>query len=365
MLIHLIQILVFSSLILLSFIMLSNPLRVNRKANIWFGITLFLWSSFWLEEIILLTKAEPFGDILNLVISFIQFFTPIFLYISVLFFSNPNYKFSLKDSAVFIIPIVYLVAIIYNYLSVTNYQLLLVTLILVNAIVFITKSFLRLRIHQRKITLFSSNTDEINLKWLENIILVIMALVLIISVFNLIYIGLPLNLYLNIITLGVILFMTYNALKQKEIFPTNQKHREDIIAIENDDDDETDTTKRKIIKDKELVLLKAKLNALMKAKHLYLDNDINLASLAEEMQITSHQLSYVINNGFNQNFYQFINTYRIEKAKELLLDKSSQNLTILGIAYESGFNSKTAFNTTFKKFTNLTPTEFKNQSSTL
>lgn len=364
MLIHLIQILVFSSLILLSFIMLSNPLRVNKKANIWFGITLFLWSSFWLEEIILLTKAEPFGDVLNLVISFIQFFTPIFLYISVLFFSNPNYKFTSKDSTVFIIPIVYLVAIIYDYLSINNYQLLIVTLIHVNAIIFITKSFLRLRIHQRKITLFSSNTDEINLKWLENIILVIVFLALVISVFNFVYIGLPLNLYLNIITLGVVLFMTYNSLKQKEIFPTNQKHREDIIAIENDEE-EGDTNKRKIIKDKELVILKAKLNALMKDKHLYLDNDINLASLAEEMQITSHQLSYVINNGFNQNFYQFINTYRIEKAKELLLDKSSQNLTILGIAYESGFNSKTAFNTTFKKFTNLTPSEFKNQSSTL
>ncbi len=344
--------------------MLSNPLRVNKKANIWFGITLFLWSSFWLEEIVLLTKAEPFGLFLNLVISFIQFFTPILLYISVLFFSNPNYSFTFKDSTVFIIPIVYLIAIIYDYISIINYQFLLVTLILVNTIIFTTKSFLRLRIHQRKITLFSSNTDEINLKWLENIILVIMVLVLIISVFNLVYIGLPLNLYLNIITLGVVLFMTYNSLKQKEIFPTNQKHREDIIAIENDDD-EIDTNKRKIIKDKELVILKAKLNALMKTKHLYLDNNINLASLAEEMQITSHQLSYVINNGFNQNFYQFINSYRIEKAKKLLMDKSSEKLSILGIAFESGFSSKTAFNTTFKKLTNQTPSEFKKQSSSL
>ncbi|WP_394421055.1 helix-turn-helix domain-containing protein [Tenacibaculum mesophilum] len=339
-------------------------MRVNKKANIWFGITLFLWSSFWLEEIVLLTKAEPFGLFLNLVISFIQFFTPILLYISVLFFSNPNYSFTFKDSTVFIIPIVYLIAIIYDYISIINYQFLLVTLILVNTIIFTTKSFLRLRIHQRKITLFSSNTDEINLKWLENIILVIMVLVLIISVFNLVYIGLPLNLYLNIITLGVVLFMTYNSLKQKEIFPTNQKHREDIIAIENDDD-EIDTNKRKIIKDKELVILKAKLNALMKTKHLYLDNNINLASLAEEMQITSHQLSYVINNGFNQNFYQFINSYRIEKAKKLLMDKSSEKLSILGIAFESGFSSKTAFNTTFKKLTNQTPSEFKKQSSSL
>lgn len=67
--------------------------------------------------------------------------------------------------------------------------------------------------------------------------------------------------------------------------------------------------------------------------------------------------SYTINAGYQLNFSQFVNQYRVEKAKELLLN-NHQNYTVLAIAYESGFNSKTAFNTTFKKICGLTPTEF-------
>ena len=164
--------------------------------------------------------------------------------------------------------------------------------------------------------------------------------------------------------LVTVLFIAYNALRQKEVFPINEKHREEVIAI-NTDEKMSNTTKRKILNDEELVALKSKLNLLMQEKHLYLEHHINLASLSEEMNITPHQLSYIINNGFNQNFFQFISAYRIDKAKTLLLDKSSDKLTILGIAYESGFSSKTAFNTTFKKLTNQTPSEFKKQSSGL
>ncbi|WP_449397875.1 helix-turn-helix domain-containing protein [Chryseobacterium wanjuense] len=67
----------------------------------------------------------------------------------------------------------------------------------------------------------------------------------------------------------------------------------------------------------------------------------------------------MINAGFQKNFFQYVNEYRIEHAKKLLKDNSKNKLSILGIAYESGFNSKTSFNTTFKKLTNQTPSEFK------
>lgn len=365
MLIHLIQILIFSSLLMLSFILFSNPLKVNKRANLWFSITLFLWATFWLEEVLILIKAKPFSELTMLPIAFVHFLTPICLYLSIVFFTNPIYKFKTKDSSLLILPIGYLVLLIINKNSGNNFlQHYILGLILFNVILFTLKSYLKLRKHQQKITLFSSNTNEIDLKWLENIIYIIVLIVIIISVFNLIYVGLPLNLPLNIVMLGTVLFIAYNALKQQEVFPKNEKHREEVIAIEADEEN-IDTTKRKIVNDEELVKLKSKLNLLMKEQHLYLNHDINLASLSEKMEITSHQLSYIINNGFNQNFFQFINAYRIDKAKTLLLDKSSDKLTILGIAYESGFNSKTAFNTTFKKFTNQTPSEFKKHRSSL
>lgn len=364
MLIHLIEIFIFSFLIMLSFITLSNPMKVNKKANLWFSFFLFLWATFWLDEILVLIKVEPFNEIMMLVISFVVFFMPVILYLSILFFTNPIYKFKTKDRGHLILPTIYLALLIFNNSTDNNLQNFIIVLLLFNAILYTLKSYLILRKHQRKIALFASSTNDIDLKWLENIIIIVVLIVVTVSIFNLIYIGLPLNLYLNIVMLGAVLFIMYNVLKQKEIFPINEKHREEVIAIEVDQES-TNAAKRKILNDNELAELKSKLNVLMKEKHLYLNHDINLASLSEEMNITPHQLSYIINNGFNQNFFQFINGYRVDKAKSLLLDKSSDKLTILGIAYESGFKSKTAFNTTFKKFTNQTPSEFKKQSSNL
>ncbi|MFW5687842.1 MAG: helix-turn-helix domain-containing protein, partial [Bacteroidota bacterium] len=117
--------------------------------------------------------------------------------------------------------------------------------------------------------------------------------------------------------------------------------------------------------DDKLVEIKARLHDLITKEELYLDSELNLGKLAKKLDISSHQLSYVINNGFNQNFYGFINKFRVEKAKKLLAGEATDKYSIIGIAYESGFNSKTAFNTTFKKITGLTPSEFIKTSSGL
>ncbi|WP_051887248.1 helix-turn-helix domain-containing protein [Chryseobacterium piperi] len=86
---------------------------------------------------------------------------------------------------------------------------------------------------------------------------------------------------------------------------------------------------------------------------------LNVLKLSDIIQIDAHQLSYLLNTGFNENFFHFVNKYRVQHAKELLLDDSQKKLSMVGIAFESGFNSKTAFNTIFKKMTQMTPSEFK------
>ncbi|MEF9477974.1 helix-turn-helix domain-containing protein [Chryseobacterium sp. 1B4] len=96
----------------------------------------------------------------------------------------------------------------------------------------------------------------------------------------------------------------------------------------------------------------------MEIQKPYLDSELNLIRLAEMLSVSTHHLSYVINTGFGKNFFQYVNEYRIDHAKKLLKEPDSK-LSILGIAYESGFNSKTSFNTTFKKVTGQTPSEFK------
>lgn len=101
-----------------------------------------------------------------------------------------------------------------------------------------------------------------------------------------------------------------------------------------------------------------KLTNFMSKEKPYLEPSLTINDLSEQLRIPSWHLSHVINFAFNQNFFNFINSYRIEEVKRQL--KSSANKrTVLEILYEAGFNSKSTFNSVFKKYTGMTPTEFK------
>jgi AraC-like DNA-binding protein len=98
---------------------------------------------------------------------------------------------------------------------------------------------------------------------------------------------------------------------------------------------------------------------LMEKEHLYTDSNLTLGKLANRLSISSHNLSEVINTQLQQNFYDFVNRYRVEQVKRDLLDPAKQHLTIIALAFDAGFNSKAAFNTVFKEYTNQTPSEYR------
>lgn len=110
--------------------------------------------------------------------------------------------------------------------------------------------------------------------------------------------------------------------------------------------------------DKDKDLYSARLVRLLEEEKLYIQPDLKLQTLAQRLEISSQSLSQIINEKYGQNLSEFVNTYRIEEARRLLLDVNHKHLTIAAIAGEVGFNSKSAFNTAFKKFTNQTPSEF-------
>lgn len=105
------------------------------------------------------------------------------------------------------------------------------------------------------------------------------------------------------------------------------------------------------------------LRALLAANRLYLKNDLSLDEVAERLDISSRLLSRVINEKLKLNFSELINQYRIEEAKRLLQDPDMKNEKIAGIAFDSGFNNLTSFNQSFKKNTNMTPSEYRKQLS--
>lgn len=91
----------------------------------------------------------------------------------------------------------------------------------------------------------------------------------------------------------------------------------------------------------------------------YLDSSLTIQNLAEQVKMPVKDLSVLINLFMNKHFFDFINEYRIEKAKEILRDPSQKDLTILEVLYEVGYNSKSSFSTSFKKYTGTTPTDFR------
>ena len=104
---------------------------------------------------------------------------------------------------------------------------------------------------------------------------------------------------------------------------------------------------------------KQQLLSLMENEQLFRDSDLTLSKVAAKLAVSTHNLSEIINKQIEMNFFDFVNGYRVEQVKKDLLDKDKENLTLIAIAFDAGFNSKSSFNAIFKKHTGKTPSEFR------
>jgi len=129
----------------------------------------------------------------------------------------------------------------------------------------------------------------------------------------------------------------------------------DILPKENNSVEEINSNQNEAITSQISIL-----KNYMTEKEPYLDPSLTIQELANQINIPVRDLSVLINHHMDQHFFDFVNEYRIQKAMHILKDQSKSNLTILEILYEVGFNSKSSFNTSFKKYTNLTPTAYRN-----
>jgi len=102
-----------------------------------------------------------------------------------------------------------------------------------------------------------------------------------------------------------------------------------------------------------------KIQQAITTEHAFLNSDLTLDDLAERTNIPAKKLSQFINEYYRQNFFDFVNSYRINEAKRILTESKDPKLTVQEVMYQSGFNSKSSFNTLFKKKTGQTPSEFR------
>jgi AraC-like DNA-binding protein len=237
--------------------------------------------------------------------------------------------------------------------------------------------------------LIASTINQISLDWLVQFLFILS--ITIIIWFNDALFGLPyLTEATNFVYAASVFFLAYFSIKQKAIFAFKEKDIKeisemleygdykaetkaipDLIEAANDIDststvteisaDEKEKPKLKRLSTEQVANLSVQLSALMEKDKFFLDNDLNLPAVAEKLGIGIHEASFLINETAKDNFYNFINKYRVEEAKRLLTSTKMEQLNILGIAFASGFNSKTTFNTTFKKIVGISPSQYSKE----
>ena len=356
---------------LVAFIAFFNPARVNIAANRWFGVFLFSIGCMLLNAII-----YQFGDAakysaLIAINELSRFAMAPSLYLSVFYFTSPDKAFHKTDYLHFIPFALFFFFTVPGLFGLSSHghhneqdvighilaQLVFLS-VKIQLIVYWVLSYYKLNRHQKNIRLINSTTKPINLNWLNLVLIGIVCMIFL--WFN--ELSFKIRFLSAFAPYGYvigILFICYYLLAQKEIYPFEDAELEDITAVINSEVKVKEIKQR--LADGELNAIKNRLVFLMDEEKIYLDNELNLPQLAKRLAVSSHDLSYALNRGFNKNFFEFVNAYRVAEAKKLMLSDKYKHLNILGIAYSSGFNSKTTFNISFKKETHLSPTQFIQQ----
>jgi len=197
-----------------------------------------------------------------------------------------------------------------------------------------------------------SQIDQINLDWLSFSLNTFGLLTFVSLIQN--FIALAENRSVFMVTLVLLLIFVFyfvnkvilKALRQPEIFAGITQNETTKYLGSNLTPNQIEEYKKQLL-------------ALLNTEKPFLDPQVSLTDLSEKLSVSTKHLSQVINQSFNKSFFDFINTYRIQEVQQILKESMDDKLTVLEAMYQAGFNSKSSFNTAFKKETGQTPTEFR------
>ncbi|TAL39857.1 MAG: helix-turn-helix domain-containing protein [Spirochaetes bacterium] len=362
----------FSQVVLLIFILFV--MDKNRKANIFFAAFLFITSSnFFILYLHKLDNQIPTYILASFAIPGISILGAL-IYQYVLFIAGLLEKFELKHLLKYIIFFVslgiFIIAAQYfnwTYFEIPQFRIIVLIIIsagFLNSIIYIIYTIVLLKRYHNKIENYYSDLEKMSLNWLMKITsFSFLALILWCIEF------LSSQLWINAknsmifamnMIMQIIIFITaYHLINQPEIF---RKNIEIGQAVEGpDNSSESEKYSRQNIDEKMQDEYLEKLIRYMNDNKPYLEESITIKDLAEKVQIPAHHLSIVINSRLNKNFYTFINEYRIKEATAILDDPENSDVSIITIVFRTGFNSKSTFNSVFKKITGQTPSKYRDR----
>jgi AraC-like DNA-binding protein len=298
-----------------------------------YGPLMFLYVKF-------MTKPEKKFNWLALLhfIPFVVFFT-----VSVIFRAEPLVRdlrsFFVADKLISL-------RIVYGtcfFLSITIYSIL---------------AFIEIRRHQKNLkNLVSFTSNVITLNWLKIISISFYFayfILFILGGLNMIGNYVPFDPYFVIFCFITLFSFAYSfyGIKQPVIFGQ-------VVISNGDDKKETEKYTKSGLSDKKADDLLQKLISFVETNKPYIDRDLSIHDLSALTGISRHHITQILNEKHGRNFFTFINEYRIKEVIERFSDPKFNNYTILAIAFDAGFNSKTTFNSIFKSQTGLTPSQYR------
>lgn len=358
----------------------------NKTANYLLSGIIALFSYYILVKI--LCRTELIRDYPHLIRTYMPL--PFLIWAGLYFYTkamtNPAFRFEARDS-VHLLPFgLYTLSSVPFFLAdgatklqswsapPTTLNLLSVTLQGVVLFFYLALSYRILRNHHQRVKDVFSNLEKVKLDWLKYLLAafgIIWAAAFIGFVARLEYradlVVPPILLVLTIYAIG------FYALKQPEIFKdvgveAGGQPAESPVASATVRTRQADRPSKpgrparyeySGLTSEELSAYGRRLTEYLEREKPYTNNELKLQELADPLGVPSYQLSQIISVELRRNFYDLINSYRIEEAKRRITEPANQDLTILAIAYDVGFNSKSAFNAAFKKYTKMTPSQFK------
>lgn len=253
--------------------------------------------------------------------------------------------------------------------------------IIISGFTYVFLTFLLFKKHKKNIENNLSNFDgRNNLHWLRNLIVGLLAIWIVVILSAYVFGPADKSMAIYFTVTLFVASMGYFGLRQGNIFihipsttlQTNINADSEPVSliIEQFVDEQRTLQQTEAIveeqqrysksglKEEQADELLKELLKLMEEKKLFLDENISLPQLAAILNIHPNYLSQVINEKLKKNFYDFINTYRIEEFKRIVALEKSKNKTFFALALDCGFSSKASFNNSFKKITGITPSEY-------
>jgi len=378
----------FSQGIIYSLLLIKKAWQTDTKSNYWLSFFIFLCALYiapWMLGFAGWYDNQPYRDILF----YVPFQHLLLIGPTIYFYTqsllNPSFRLNRKNFLHFIPGIIYLIYIlslwIYDKFIVKDYffykdgmdkdfESWYQNLGLLSMMLYFLVSIRYYNLYRKLMFQVVSYADSILFKWIKTYLyafLVMLSLPIVLDVVSSFYPEIEsytgtwwFFLFFSIIMYYIAITGYSNVIVAKigfdiSVFPNqpalllqdNKNEGEVIIDIEHESLQNNETP--------ETAIWKSKIEALIQTEKLYQNPELTLTDLARRLETNATVISKAINQGFGLNFNDFVNQYRIDAVKKAFESGNHKKNTLLGIAFDSGFNSKATFNRAFKKNTGLSP----------